>query len=40
MGGFWLDVLGFVVVFLVVFMLIVSCEHERHEVRRQQNDHR
>ena len=30
MGGFWLDVLGFITVFIVVILLIVACEHERH----------
>jgi hypothetical protein len=30
MGGLWLDVLGFLAVFVVVFLLVVACEHERH----------
>jgi hypothetical protein len=30
MGGLWLDVLGFVAVFVVVFMLVAACERDRH----------
>jgi hypothetical protein len=30
MGGLWLDVLGFVAVFAVVFVLVVACERDRH----------
>jgi hypothetical protein len=30
MGGLWLDVLGFVAVFVVVFVLVAACERDRH----------
>ena len=30
MGWFWFNVLGFVVVFIIVFALVAACERERH----------
>ena len=30
MGGVWLDVFSFCVVFLVMFVLVALCERERH----------
>jgi hypothetical protein len=29
-GGFWLDVLGFLAVIVIVFVLVELCERERH----------
>jgi hypothetical protein len=37
MSGFWFDVLGFVVVFAVVFGLVVGCEHKRSWERERRN---
>ena len=30
MGSFWFNVLGFVAVLVIVFVLVVACEHDRH----------
>jgi Na+-transporting methylmalonyl-CoA/oxaloacetate decarboxylase gamma subunit len=40
MGRFWLDVLGIIVVFAVVFLLVLGAEREQTDRRTQQNDHR